>query len=242
MNTTSITGLEAGVSSNLEKISANQQNIATNVANIATAREKADANSSNIQINASEISRNASSIDTNTSRIIENKSQIESNDDDIASLIDKIDNPNKVQVKDNGFSVGGANLIETNDGITSIGQNSIKFQEVDGVEQMWAEDKADNVIDINIAKGSDLLINGRSVQGQIDDNRSAINSNRNNINSLGEGVAASTALSSAMTALPAVSADSQLTCGVGTGTYGGATAVALDASKINDRLSVNIKI
>ena len=85
------------------------------------------------------------------------------------------------------------------------------------------------------------MINGNSGQGQIDDNRTAINSNRNNINSLGEGVAASTALSSAMTALPTVSADSQLTCGVGTGTYRGANAVALGcASKVNDRLSFNI--
>ena len=92
-----------------------------------------------------------------------------------------------------------------------------------------------------VGKGSGLLINGRSVQGQIDDNRSAINSNRNNINSLGEGVAASTALNSAMTALPTVSADSQLTCGVGTGAYSGATAVALGcATRINDRFSMTI--
>ena len=95
----------------------------------------------------------------------------------------------------------------------------------------------------NMLEGFDERINklGDGVQGQIDDNRTAINSNRNNIKSLGEGVAASTALSSAMTALPTVSADSQLTCGVGTGTYSGATAVALGcASKVNDRLSFNI--
>lgn len=61
------------------------------------------------------------------------------------------------------------------------------------------------------------------------------------IDKLGDGVAASTALTSAMGALPTISPDSKITCGVGTGAYSGATAVALGcASRINDRLSVNI--
>ena len=61
------------------------------------------------------------------------------------------------------------------------------------------------------------------------------------INKLGDGVAASTALTSAMGALPTVSPDSKLTCGVGTGAYSGATAVALGcATRINDRFSMNI--
>ena len=61
------------------------------------------------------------------------------------------------------------------------------------------------------------------------------------INKLGDGVAASTALTSAMGALPVISPDSKLTCGVGTGAYSGATAVALGcATRINDRFSMNI--
>ena len=61
------------------------------------------------------------------------------------------------------------------------------------------------------------------------------------VNELGDGVAASTALTSAMGALPVISPDSKLTCGVGTGAYSGATAVALGcATRINDRFSMNI--
>lgn len=61
------------------------------------------------------------------------------------------------------------------------------------------------------------------------------------INTLGDGIAASTALTSAMGALPTISPDSKMTCGVGTGAYSGATAIALGcASRISDRLSVNI--
>ena len=144
-------------------------------------------------------------------------------------------------VMDNGLTVRGKNLISRDDDVITIGPNSLKLQEVNGIQRMWSESEDENSININITNGSDLLINGNSVQGQIDDNRSAITSNRKSINSLGEGVAASTALNSAMSALPTVSANSQMTCGVGTGTYSGATAIALGcASRLNDRLSLNI--
>ena len=62
------------------------------------------------------------------------------------------------------------------------------------------------------------------------------------INKLGDGVA-DYRLTSAMGALPVISPDSKLTCGVGTGAYSGATAVALGcATRINDRFSMNIGV
>ena len=62
----------------------------------------------------------------------------------------------------------------------------------------------------------------------------------NNINSLGEGVAASTALTTALTALPQTSKESKLSCGVGTGAYSSNYAVGFGcASKLNERVDVN---
>ena len=102
--------------------------------------------------------------------------------------------------------LAGKNLIRTDSaGVTSIGENSLKLQEINGEQRMWATDASGNSIDINITNGSDLLINGKSIQGQIDENRSLIdanttqiNKNIDNINNLAQGVAASTALTSAL--------------------------------------------
>ena len=110
----------------------------------------------------------------------------------------------KTKLSDNGVEVDGKRLISRgSDRVISIGDNSIKFgNEAVGNQTMWATDQ-NGVVDINITNGTDLLINGVSVQGQIDDNKSAIqtntraiDSNRSNINNLGDGVAASTALTS----------------------------------------------
>ena len=70
---------------------------------------------------------------------------------------------------------------------------------------------------------------------------SATSQNSQNINNLGAGVAASTALMSAMTALPTNSDEAPLTCGIGTGGYSEKVAVSLGcAAKISDRLAMNV--
>ena len=71
------------------------------------------------------------------------------------------------------------------------------------------------------------------MQGQID-------SNKSNIKNLGEGVAGSTALTAALSALPQTSKESKLSCGVGTGAYSSRYAVGFGcASKVNKRVDVN---
>ena len=62
---------------------------------------------------------------------------------------------------------------------------------------IWVEDENGSKIPLNIY-GSDLQINGVSVQGQIDANKS-------NIKNLGSGIVGSTALTAALTALPQTS-------------------------------------
>ena len=119
------------------------------------------------------------------------------------------------------------------DGSVHIGENSAVFKEENGVEKFWATDASGQSIPINITNGSDLQINGVSVQGQIDTNNS-------NIKNLGEGVAGSTALTAALTSLPQTSKESKLSCGIGTGAYSSRYAVGFGcASKLNERVDVN---
>ena len=98
--------------------------------------------------------------------------------------------------------------------------------------QFWAEDENGTKIPLNIY-GSDLHINGKSVQGQIDANKS-------NIKNLGSGVAGSTALTAALTALPQTSEESKHSCGIGSGAYSSRYAVGFGcASKVNERVDIN---
>ena len=84
---------------------------------------------------------------------------------------------------------------------------------------MWATDASGDSVDIDVTNGSRLLINGRDVEKSID-----------NVG----------ALSAALSSVPAVSADSQFTCGFGGGTHSSAYALSAGcASRVSDRISVN---
>ena len=75
---------------------------------------------------------------------------------------------------------------------------------------------------------------------EINSNSSNITSNTSNINNLGEGVAGSTALTAALSALPQISKESKTACGIGTGAYSSRYAVGFGcASKISKRVDVN---
>ena len=137
-------------------------------------------------------------------------------------------------VNDTGFKHNGTNLISrSSDGTLSIGANSLKLKETNEYQNMWATNSSGEIAPINITNGTKLLIDG------VDINQ-AINTNENNINNLGQGVANSTALSSALSALPQVSTDSKFSCGVGTGAYSSSFALGVGcASKINKKVDVN---
>lgn len=129
---------------------------------------------------------------------------------------------------------GTINLIRYEGNELHIGENSLITVEKNGVQELYAQDANGDPIPINITNGSDLQVNGRSVMGEID-------KNTRNINNLGFGVAGSTALVSAMSALPTLSTDSPLSCGTGTGGYSDRYAIAIGcAANINQRVSVNM--
>ena len=111
-------------------------------------------------------------------------------------------------------------LIRTDsNGITSIGENSLKLKETSTEQQLWGTNSSGQIVPINITNGSKLLINGRDVEQSID-----------NVG----------ALSAALTALPTVPTDSPIACGIGTGTHSRNYAFSGGcASKVNEKLSFN---
>ena len=144
------------------------------------------------------------------------------------------DDANDIDITSEGLSIDGEPLITKKaNGELHIGKNSWITKEENGKQNVYAKDANGNAIPINYTNGTDLQINGVSVQGQI-------NTNKTNIKNLGSGVAGSTALAAALTALPQTSKESKLSCGVGTGAYSSRYAVGFGcASKVNERVDIN---
>lgn len=75
----------------------------------------------------------------------------------------------------------------------------------------------------------------------ISKNTSNIETNRKNINDLGDGVTGATALTAALSSLPVASYDAPISCGTGTGCYSSRFAMGLGcAARLNERLSLNV--
>ena len=74
----------------------------------------------------------------------------------------------------------------------------------------------------------------------IENNHNNIINNYSNINKLGEGVAGTAALTSALSALPQSPKDSQTVCGLGSSSYSSKYALGFGcASKVSERIDVN---
>jgi len=120
---------------------------------------------------------------------------------------------------DYGISLEKKLIRTDSNGVTSVGENSLKLKETSSEQQLWGTNSIGEIVPINITNGSKLLINGRDVE--------------QSINNVG-------ALSAALTGLPTVPTETTLSCGLGTGTHGGDFAFSGGcASKVNDKLSIN---
>ena len=124
-----------------------------------------------------------------------------------------------------GITVNGVPLItEKANGEIHIGKNSLITTNEEKtlpngkkVQPLYAKDESGNLIPIDVR--TKLLINGRDIE--------------QSINNVG-------AMTAALTGLPTVPVDTNLACGVGTGTHGGDFAFSGGcASKVNENLSVN---
>ena len=86
-------------------------------------------------------------------------------------------------------------ISEDTDGEIHIGENSLVTIEQDGKQQLYATDASGDQIDINIKKGSDLLVDGKSVSQAITDvatNKTNIATNTTNIASNTTNIATNT--------------------------------------------------
>ena len=85
-----------------------------------------------------------------------------------------------------------------------------------------------------------MLIASRFALLSLLNNQKVINNVQDNVNELGYGVAGATALSTAISALPTVSQDSPISCGLGTGGYSSRFAMSVGcAVKASERVSIN---
>ncbi|MCQ9198432.1 MAG: YadA-like family protein [Prochlorococcus marinus XMU1429] len=262
-NSSNISSNDTDIASNASSISTNSSNISSNDTDIASNTSSITTNSSNISSNDTDIASNASSISTNSSNISSNDTDIsalqglistKSGSTTTARIGDSTKNTleigpttNPITINQSGISVSGGNLIKKDsDGNIHIGKNSFVIGDdvLNGAHPIWAEDENGNKIPINIY-GSKLLIDGVEVTPtgtipQVTTNKNNISTNSSNIKNLGEGVAGSTALTAALTALPQTSKESKLSCGVGTGAYSSRYAVGFGcASKVNKRVDIN---
>ncbi len=128
-----------------------------------------------------------------------------------------------------------------------------KFSVYDLTNNSWSIEELDLTSDTtpsfavidssNILNTSNISTNTSNIStntSNISTNTSSISTNKSNIKSLGEGVAGSTALTAALSALPQTSKESKLSCGVGTGAYSSRYAVGFGcASKVNERVDIN---
>ena len=223
---------------------ASKSNVTTNASNISSNDTDISTNAANISSNDTDISTNAANISSNDTDISGLQSLISTKSgstttarigDSTKNILEIGPTTNPTTINQSGISVSGGNLIKKDsDGNIHIGKNSfvIGNEVLNGAHPIWAEDENGSKIPLNIY-GSDLHINGKSVQGQIDNNKS-------NINNLGSGVAGSTALTAALTALPQTSKESKHSCGIGSGAYSSRYAVGFGcASKVNERVDIN---
>ena len=78
-------------------------------------------------------------------------------------------------------SDGDTLISKESDGSVHIGENSLVTVEENGVQQLYATDANDEMININIKKGTDLLIDGVSVSGSLSTNAANISTNTTDI-------------------------------------------------------------
>ena len=159
-----------------------------------------------------------------------------------------------VVIDDEGISIEGKQLIaEKEDGAIHIGENSLITIEQNGVQKLYAEDENGNAIDIDITNGSDLLINGVSVEDRLNSNNrtyadtvaantlTSANSYTDTVaDNLVDGIEDSSAMGAALSALPNSAPDALAYCGGGFGAFGKSQALALGcASNLNEKVSLN---
>jgi hypothetical protein len=152
------------------------------------------------------------------------------------SLLGTTTAPSLTNVTLDGLShTGTATIVDTSgkkvlekksDGSIHFGENSFITREYGGHQEIYATNAAGSAIDLNVTNGSDLLVNGTSVMGSI--------------RGLADGVRGTTAMSAALSSVPAMSGDREFECGVGVGSYSSKQALAMSCgARFDDQITAN---
>ncbi len=103
-------------------------------------------------------------------------------DDIIEATYDSNGNPiTKIKSSEIVSSDGDAMISVESDGSVHIGENSLVTIEESGVQQLYATNASNEQININIKKGTDILIDGVSVAGSLNANATNIATNKTDI-------------------------------------------------------------
>ena len=101
-------------------------------------------------------------------------------------------------IDDEGLSVGGKSIVRREVNAAGeeelhIGENSLVTVESVGIQKLYATDSTGNKVPINVSEGSDLQINGVSVQGQIDARKAETTTNAAGITTNATNISTNTA-------------------------------------------------
>ena len=101
-------------------------------------------------------------------------------------------------INDEGLSVGGKSIVSRKTNVSGeeelhIGENSLVTVESAGVQKLYATDANGDSIPINITNGSDIQINGVSIQGRLNTKAAKIGTNAAGITTNAKGISTNAA-------------------------------------------------
>ena len=184
---------------------------AVNVAQLKSLDEKVETNKNNIATNKTNIETNKNNIETNKTNIETNKTNIETNKNNIATNKTNIEtNKNNIETNKNNIATNKTN-IETNK--TNIATNKTNI-----------ETNKNNIATntANIAANTN----------QLNAHSNAINELRGNVNLLNKDLRGGVASAISHASVPQSTKAGAIGVGVGTGFYGGQSAVSLGVSGV----------
>ena len=198
---------------------------AVNVAQLKSLGTKVDANTTAIETNKTAIETNKTAIETNKTEIGKNKTAIEANKTAIDNNKTEI-GKNKTAIETNKTEIGkNKTAIETNK--TEIGKNKTAIEA--NVKAIETNAKAIDTNKANIKTNADNI---SANTNRLNAHSNAINELRGNVNLLNKDLRGGVASAISHASVPQSTKAGAIGVGVGTGFYGGQSAVSLGVSGV----------
>ncbi|WP_162616827.1 YadA family autotransporter adhesin [Aggregatibacter kilianii] len=227
-NTAAITSVQGDVTTNTQAITTNTQNITANKQNIEANKQNISANTQNIAANKQAIDTNSQNIATNTQAITANQQEIATNKQAIATNKQNIEN-NKAAI-DNVRSDVTQHSQAIADNKAAGEANTVLINQVSA-----KADNYNNALNARIDQIQRNQNNYNALEGKVTNLESKLDKTRKDLKGIG-------ASSAAMASLPQAYLPGKSMLAVGTGTYEGASAIAVGYSKNSDSSKHVIKL